>query len=33
MEVSPSHIVLPVGMGDGMNTHKHGEQRVGVIPQ
>jgi hypothetical protein len=33
MQVSSSHIELPVGMGDGMVTRKGGEQRVGVIPQ
>jgi hypothetical protein len=33
VEVSPSHTILPVGMGDGMATRKHRERCVGVILQ
>jgi hypothetical protein len=28
VEVSPSHTILPVGMGDGTTTCKHWEQEI-----
>jgi hypothetical protein len=33
VEVSPSHTILLAGMGDGTATQKHGEKRVGIVPQ
>jgi hypothetical protein len=33
VEVSPSHTVLLVGMGDGTATHKHGERCVSIVHQ
>jgi hypothetical protein len=33
MVVSPSHTILPVGMGGETSTHKRVEQRVDVVPQ
>jgi hypothetical protein len=33
VDVCLSHTIHPVGMRDGMATHKRGEQRIGVIPQ
>jgi hypothetical protein len=33
VEVSLSHTVLLVGMGDGMVTHKHMDRRISVVTQ
>jgi hypothetical protein len=33
VEISLNNTILLVGMGDGTATHKHGEWRIGVVPQ
>jgi hypothetical protein len=33
MKVPLGHIVLPIGLGDGVATCEHEKRRVGVVPQ